>query len=115
MKTGTGIGIAALIIAVVGMFLPVIGLFVSWIALIIACFAALFGDRGLTIATVIVSVVGFIIFTPSLWATITVNGVATSPSNVLRLITLILVVAPIVCIILNATGRLMLGRPKTAA
>jgi hypothetical protein len=115
MKTGTGIGIAALIIAVVGMFLPLVGLFVAWIALIIACFAALFGDRGLTIATVIVSIVGFIVFTPSLWAIVTVNGVERSPSSVLRVITLILVLAPIVCMILNATGKLMLGRPKTVA
>jgi hypothetical protein len=81
--------------------------------LIIACFAALFGDKGLTIATLIVSIVGFLLFTPSLWLTMTVNGVESSPSNVLRAITLILLIAPVVCMILNTTGRLALGKPKT--
>ena len=112
MKVGTGIGIAALIFAIIGMFLPAVGLFVAWIALIIACFAALFGDKALTIATLIVSVVGFLQNTPTLWLTMTVNGVQSSPSNALRVITLILLIAPIVCMILNTTGRLTLGKPK---
>jgi hypothetical protein len=116
MKVGTGIGIAALIVAVLGMIMPGIGLFVAWVALIVACVAALFGDKALTIATLIVSIVGFVLFTPSLWLTLTVNGVEkSSPSNVLRVITIVLLIAPVVCMILNSTGRLVLGKPNTVA
>jgi len=66
--------------------------------------------------TLIVSIVGFLLFTPSLWLTLTVNGVQqSSPSNVLRVITIVLLIAPVVCMVLNSTGRLVLGKPKAVA
>ncbi len=73
----------------------------------------MYGDKGLTIATVILSVVGFIFLTPSLWATVTINGVATNAlPSAYRIITIILVLAPVLFMILNTTGKLVLGRPK---
>lgn len=115
MRLCTGIGIAALVIAILGIFIPLVGLFVGWIALAVACIAALCGDKGLTIATVIVSVVAFVFFTPSLWldylgyeADIATVGGTYSP--ILIPITIVMLIAPVVSIILFSTGRLALTK-----
>ena len=69
MKASTGVGIAALSLAIIGAILPIIGLWIGWVALIICFIAALMGEKGLTIATVILSAVVFLFLTPSLWIT----------------------------------------------
>lgn len=122
MEAGKGIAIAALVIAIVGGVLPAIGLYVGWIALLLACVAALFGEKGLTIATMVVSAIMFIFLTPSLWISqgIVALGNAASQSqggptvfNPLLLISFILLLAPGVCMFLNASGRLTLAGAKT--
>jgi uncharacterized membrane protein YkgB len=67
MKIRKGLGIAALVLAVLGAFLPVVGLYIGWIGLLVATIAAYLGERGLGIATVVVSAVAFLFLTPSLW------------------------------------------------
>lgn len=119
MKAGTGVGIAGLVIAIVGAFLPIIGLYVGWIALLIVCIAALLGGRGLTIATVVVSVVAFIFLTPSLWIAEGMRAIAVetgAPAEVTQRIGLpisvVMVIAPIVCIFLNVSGKVALGKTR---
>ena len=116
MKVGTGIGIAALIIAIMGGLMPVVGLYVGWVALALACVAALFGDKGLTIATVIVSALVFIFLTPSLWVAEGVRAMAIgsgAPAEMTKRIglpiSLIMLAAPVVCIFLRSSGKLVLG------
>ena len=46
MNLSTGLGIAAIIIAVIAFFVPLAGLFIGWVALLIACGAALYGDKA---------------------------------------------------------------------
>jgi hypothetical protein len=112
MTLGAGIGLAALIIAFIGMWMPLVGLFVGWLALIIVCVAALCGDKGFTIATVILSAVAFIFFTPSLWLEAGASADATSGHGapLLRIISIVLLAAPIGCIILFSTGKLAIKK-----
>ena len=67
MKLSAGIGLAALIVTIIALFIPIVGLFITWLALIIAAIAAFMGDKGLTIATIVLSAVKFVI-TPTMWA-----------------------------------------------
>ena len=110
MCTSKGLGIAALIIAVLGAIMPGVGLFVGWLALILATFAAAGDGRGLAIATIAVSTVAFLFLTPSLWieaaAFGTGYGEATGSSPILRIVSLMLLVAPI--------GAMFVGKNKVA-
>ena len=119
MKAGTGVGIAGLVVALVGAFMPVVGLYVGWVALLIVCIAALLGDRGLTIATVIVSVVVFIFLTPSLWIAEGMRAAAVetgAPEEMTQRIglpiSIIMLIAPIVCIFLNVSGKVALRKSR---
>ena len=67
MNLSTGLGIAAIIIAVIAFFVPLAGLFIGWVALLIACGAALYGDKGLSIATAVVCAINFFFLTPAMW------------------------------------------------
>ena len=62
-----GLGIAAIIVALLGAFIPVFGFFIGLVALFFAAVAALAGDRVFSIATVAVSTIVFVFLTPSLW------------------------------------------------
>lgn len=119
MKAGTGVGIAGLVVALVGAFMPIVGLYIGWVALLIVCIAALLGDRGLTIATVVVSVVAFIFLTPSLWIAEGMRAIAVetgAPDDLTQRIGLpisvVMVIAPIVCIFLNVSGKVVLGKSR---
>lgn len=112
MSLSSGIGLAALIIAVIGIFIPVVGLFIGWFALLIALVAALTGDKGLSIATVVVSALGFALLTPSLWVEAGASSAQGSPP-VLRILTIILLLAPVAGMILFSTGKLALGKSKS--
>ena len=121
MSLGAGIGLAALIIAGIGMWMPIIGLFIGWLALVVACFAALCGDKGFSIATVVLSAFAFWIFTPSLWieagasADVTMLCSEASRRAGCRIFSIALLIAPIVSMILFSTGRLALRRPKATS
>ena len=104
MNAGTGLGIAGLVVALVGAFTPIVGLYIGWVALLIVSVAALLGERGLTIATVVLSVFAFTFLTPSLWVGAGVRAAASSaggpvPMAILLPVSSALIVAPIACII----------------
>lgn len=109
MKICNGVGLAALVLAIVGMLTPVVGLPIGYVALVTACIAALGGDRGLTIATVIVSAIAFVFFTPSLWMA-TAGRMTAEGGGAFGLVVLsvILLALPVIGIILNSTGKLVL-------
>lgn len=120
---GKGLAIGALALSIFGAVAPVVGLYIGWIALLLACGAALFGDRGFTIATVIISLVAFAFLTPSLWITEGLaqigNAAARSQGaptimNPFVVVSLVLLVAPLLCIFLNSSGRVVLGRGSVA-
>ena len=67
MKLSSGLGLAALIVTVIAFFIPFVSLFITWLALVIAAVAAVVGDKGLTIAAIVLSAVKFMI-TPTMWA-----------------------------------------------
>ncbi len=102
MKLESGIGLAGLLVAILGAIMPVVGLFVGWLALAIAAFGAFLGDRGLAIATVIISAIAFLFFTPSLWLEAAASAqLGTQGTNygggppILRYFSLALLAAPI--------------------
>lgn len=99
MNTGNGLGVAALVLAVLGAVVPGVGLYIGWLALVLAIFAALAGARGLAVATVAVSAVVFLLLTPSLWFEAAVHaagyGEETGSVPLLRIISLVLLAAPI--------------------
>ena len=115
---GKGLGIAALCFAIIGAFMPVVGLYVGWIALLLASAAALFGQRGLAVATAIISAVVFVFLTPSLWMTqgLTMLGNEFARAegrptvvNPFLIVSLVALATPIVSVFLNASGRVSLG------
>ncbi len=58
-------GIAALVLAILSMFSPyAINFAVIWVGMICAAVAALNGDRGLTIASVVIAFAGLLLFAP---------------------------------------------------
>jgi hypothetical protein len=105
MKTATGLGIAALIISVVSLFIPIYGIYLGGIALIIAAVAGLLGDKGLTIATVVVSFVGYFFLTPSL--SLAEQGEPGSTHGIWIVIYALLAI-PVVCMFISSTNS-----PKT--
>ena len=88
MKLSAGLGLAALIITAISFFIPFVGFFVTWLALLIAAVSAYMGDKGLTIATIVLATVKFLI-SPTFW----VSGVLTVvPSAILVLLPIAMMV-----------------------
>lgn len=112
MKLGTGIGIAALVFAIISIFIPMAGIVLGGIALLITCVAALFGDKGLTIATVVISIVNYFFLTPSLRISDAGhNLVQTGGNNTgLWILIYVLLAAPIVCMFLYSGAKVRLGK-----
>ncbi len=67
-----GLGIAALVVAIIAMFIPFLGTWLTILVAILAAFAAGEGF-GLGIAAIIINVIHIFFFSPLLWAT---QGVA---------------------------------------
>lgn len=63
-----GLGIAALVIAIIAMFVPFLG---TWLTILVGLMAAFaYGPGiGLAIASIVINVVHIFIFSPLLWAT----------------------------------------------
>jgi hypothetical protein len=110
-----GLGIAGLVISIISIFIPVVGIFTGWLALVLVVFAALAGDVAFTIAVVAISTVNYMFLSPMLWlatAGANMNPGPGSP-NVLVAVTVILLAAPIIALILRATGKVVLGGNRT--
>jgi len=107
---GKGLGIAGLVLAIIGIFIPVIGIFVGWAALVLVTIAALAGEKPFTIAVVAISVVNYLFLSPSMWISTAAANLNSggAPPNILVVITVICVLAPIGGFILYGTGKIML-------
>lgn len=101
----SGLGIAGLILGIFGLVIPLLGWFLSIIALGCVTVAALFGNRGFAIATVVISAVAFMM-TPTLWidaANANGNGnpFANESSGSLVTISVVMLAAPIIAMIVG--------------
>lgn len=52
---GTGLAIAAVILAILSLFVPLFGVFIAWLALALVAIASLGGERALTVVTVAIA------------------------------------------------------------
>lgn len=105
-----GLGIAALILALIAFGVPVVGLYVSWLALALAVFAALSGDKMFAVATPIIAAANTFFFSPLVLIAFFGEN-QQSGSNALLFTTVILLVAPIVAILLFSSGKFVIGKP----
>ena len=115
-----GFGIVGLVIALIAIFVPLVAIFVMWLGLIVATVGALLGDRIFTVITWVVTVANIVFFSPITLALLIGEQAAAEESGggsgILLTITIVLFIAPIAAIILNATGKVMHGkRPATNA
>jgi hypothetical protein len=114
-----GLGIVALVIAIIAIFVPLVALYVMWLGLIVATIGALAGDRIFAVITWVVTVANILFFSPlTLLVLIGEQAAAaeeTGGNGVLLTVTIVLFIAPIVAMILNATGRVMIGKRPAAS
>jgi hypothetical protein len=107
---GKGLGIAALVIAILSIFIPLYGIMTGWIALVLATLSALAGDRTFAVAVSAISLVAYVFLSPLMWmANAGANLQENSTKNLLIIISIVLVAAPVVGIILNVSGKLGIG------
>jgi hypothetical protein len=94
--------------------IPVVSLFVIWLALVFVTLSALSGDRLFVSATVMISFMNIVFFSP-LTIGLLLGDTYTPVDGKgfgLLYITIALFAAPIVAIIVNATGTFALNRPS---
>jgi len=103
-----GLGIAALVVALVALGVPLLGLYVSWLAAVLAVIAALAGDRVFATATPVIAAINTLFFSPLALATFASEN--EGGSNVRLYITIILFAAPFIAMVMNATGKFALGK-----
>ncbi len=104
-----GLGIAALIIALLAFFIPIYGWLVSVLALAIAAIGALAGERTFAIVVLIISALNIYVLSPSAWI------LFNSPDGPTYLtISIIGMIAPIAAIVLNSAGKLAIGGGNAA-
>ena len=100
-----GFGIAALVFALLAIFFP-IGIVLSGIAMLLASIAALAGDRTFTIASLAIAIVNTFALSPSTW--IMLQGGDPGAQAAMTTAILVGIGLPIVAMILNATGKLVI-------
>ncbi|NSY37540.1 hypothetical protein [Leisingera sp. ANG59] len=109
MNNENGLSIAAIVLAVLGAITPGVGLYVGWAALALATLAALGGAKGLPIAVVAISAIVFLVLTPSLWVEAAAHkagfGEATGAPPILRIGSIIALIAPIVGLIVAPSEK----------
>jgi hypothetical protein len=114
-----GFGIVGLVIAIIAIFVPLVAIYVMWLGLIVATVGALAGDRIFTVITWVVTIANIAFFSPLTLALLIGEQAATEEaggSGIFLTITIVLFIAPIVAMILHATGKVMHGkRPATNA
>ncbi len=60
-----GLGIAALVIAVIGMGVPVITIYIVWLALVLAALSAFLGNKAFPLAATLVCLINAFLLSPS--------------------------------------------------
>ena len=102
-----GFGIAALVFALLAVFIPVpVNVYMVGLVLILATVSAVAGDKPLTIAALLISGVNIVILSP-----VTMRFIRTeSNGDTVALVLIVLFIAPIAAMILNANGTINLDR-----
>jgi len=98
-----GLGIAALVIGVFSIIVPGVSLFVVWVALILATVAALSGDKTYSIATFVICLVNVLFLSPA--TMMAFAGERLSGGSSLKILTIILFLAPIAVLLISAVKR----------
>ena len=97
-----GLGIAALVIAVIGMGVPVITIYIVWLALVLATLSAFLGNKAFPLAATLVCLINAFLLSPSVWLLLTAE-----PTMFFKATTAVLFIAPI--------AGLIIGRRKKPA
>jgi len=96
---GQGLGIGAMIVAILAIFVPVVGIYVVWGALVLATVAALMGDRVYPVVTVIITIVNVVFLSPLILAAF--SGEEKSGESFFFYVTIVLIIAPIATMIIS--------------
>lgn len=59
-----GLGVASLVVAILGIFVPVVTIYVVWLALILAALAGFLGDKVFPIASLLACLINVIFLSP---------------------------------------------------
>lgn len=107
-----GFGIAALVIAILALSVPIVGVFVSALATVLAVVAALAGDRIFATATPLIAFVNTMFLSPSTW--IFLGGNDPSAKSFMTAMIVVVAALPFIAMVLNATGKIVIGAKKTS-
>ncbi|MBU4185841.1 MAG: hypothetical protein KKI12_06225 [Proteobacteria bacterium] len=95
-----GLGIAALVVAIIGIFVPVVTIYVIWLSLILAAIAGLLGDKVFPIASFFANLVNIVFLSPMTWAVLAGENVG--GGSFFAISTFILFIAPIVTLVIGS-------------
>jgi len=95
-----GLGIGAIVVAILAIFVPVVTVYVVWAALAIATLAALLGDKVSPVVTLLITVVNVIFLSPMTLALL--KGENMNGGSFYLIFTIVLAVAPIVGMVVYA-------------
>jgi len=102
-----GLGIAALVVAVLGILVPVVTIYVVWLSLVLAAIAGLLGDTTFPIAATIASLVNIVFLSPMTWALFAGENIG--GESFFMVTTVVLFISPVAAMIFVATK----GKKKT--
>lgn len=88
-----GLGIAALVIAILAIIVPLVSLYVVWLALVLATFALVTGDTTFSIASFVICLVNVLFLSPATWMVFA--GEEMVHRSGLKVFTILLFLAPI--------------------
>lgn len=94
-----GLGIAALVIAIIAMFVPFLG---TWLTILVGIMAAFAYGPGiaLAIASIILNVIHIFVFSPLLWVTQGLAQLGTPAGQKVTFLPWVLIVAQVVAIVI---------------
>lgn len=108
-----GLGIAALVIALLGVIVPLVTVWVIWLALGLAAFAAFSGDKSFPIAAVLVCLVNILFLSPL--TLMMLKGESMQGGSSYMMVTIVAFIAPIVGLFLSAKPASSIAEPISAS
>lgn len=102
-----GLGIAALVVALLGIGVPVVTIYVVWLALLLAAIAGILGDRAFPVAATLTCLINLLFLSPLTWAALW--GEQLQGGSTLGTTTIVLFIAPVVGLIVG-----MMRKPSKA-
>jgi len=96
-----GLGVGAMVVAILAIFVPVVTVYVVWLALGLATLAALMKDMTYPIVTVLISAINVVFLSPMTWALMA--GENLEGKSAFFYITVAMMIAPIAAMIIGAT------------